>query len=299
MNQLQTQTTNEIARLESLAEEARHYAIGATFNMLQLGRVFIEAKKLLKHGEFAAWCDSNAGCSQRTAENMMSAYVRFGNKPEFTQIGKTKLFKMLTLPEGKEDQFIAENDIANMSSREVDQAIREVRGDAAAEKKETAKPEIAVKPAPAAPDETIINELRSIREERDRLAAQNKEMIDNRNRLYDEIRSLKDGSEQDNVLINDQQATIDSLNEELNRYRVAEARGDAGRNNGSEMNADAFRLAVHEFMGDVHQVPSMGSVFATMDNAERIVFDTLLKSVEAWCKGARKALDTIEGGFIV
>lgn len=284
----------DLSRLDSLAQEARTYAANATMYMLQLGRVFIEAKELLKHGEFAAWCDENAGCSMRTVQNMMNAYKRFGEKQEFLSIGKTKLLKLLTLPEGTEEQFVQDNDIANMSSREIESAIREARG-SESDKKTVRETETE---AQMPIDEKLVDELRTVKEERDRIVEQNKELLEARKRLNDEIKNIKSGSELDADLIQTQQNTIDQLNDELNRYRVAEARGESGRSEGNDMDAEAFRLAVHEFMGSVHQVPSMGSIFATMDNGERLVFDTLLKSVEAWVKGARRAIDTIEGGFV-
>ena len=292
-NKMINQNTN-LSRLDTLAQEARMFAAGATMNMLQLGRVFIEAKTMLKHGEFAAWCDENAGCSIRTAQNMMSAYTRFGDKPEFLKIGKSKLFKMLTLPEGTEDQFVKENDVEHMSSREVDRAIKEARGDTEAVAAEEAKESEVLPP----PDEKLVNELRAVKEERDRMAAQNIELLQQRNNLNHEISEMRSGSEFDAQMLQSQQETIDKLNDELNRYRVAEARGEVGRNNSNEMDADAFRKAVNDFMGEVHRIPLMGSVFATMDYEDRSVFDTLLKSIEAWTSGARRAINTIEGGFV-
>ena len=288
MNQLQKTNENSIARLDQLAQEARMYVAGATMNMLQLGRVFIEVKQMLQHGEFAAWCEENAGCSIRTAENMMSAYSRFGDKPEFMSIGKSKLFKMLTLPAGTEEKFIAENDVAHMSSREVEQAIKETRGEVKNEPKETVN-EV---------DEKLVSELRDTKADRDRIAESNKELIASRNKLQMELIEIRKGSDMDAELIQTQQDTIDQLNEELNRYRVSEARGEIGHIS-SDMNADTFRHAVQEFMGTVHQIPQMGSTFAVMDNSERIIFDTLLKSIEAWVKGARVAIDTVEGSVVL
>lgn len=283
-----------LSRLETLAHQAKIYAAGATMNMLQLGRVFIEAKDMLKHGEFAAWCEENAGCSIRTAQNMMSAYTRFGDKPEFLEIGKSKLFKMLTLPEGSEEKFIADNDLKAMSSRDVDKAIREIKQ---AYTGSTGEPDGSEDEHASVPDEALVNELRSVKEDRDRLARENREMLDIRAKLNFEIREMRDGSAMDAQLIEEQQETINKLNTELDRFRVSQARGEMA-NNTSEMDSEAFRRAVQEFMGCVHQVPSMGSVFATMDHEERIVFDTLLKSVEAWAKGARSAIDTVEGRFV-
>ena len=287
MNELENRQSNLPERLEELAQEARIYAENATMCMLQLGRVLIEAKSMLTHGEWAAWVERNTGASSRTAENMMAAYRRFGNKPEFMSIGKSKLFKMLTLPEGKEEAFAAEHDLEHMSAREVDRAIREAKAD-----------DIRNEEPDYAPDTAMVEELRSVKEERDRLQAMASDAIQARMESDRKLSEIQNGAIIDAQLIEQQQNTIDQLNEELNRYRVQEARGEQEHDIGDEMSAERFRRAVHEFMGSVHYVPQMGSAFATMRTDERQVFDTLLRSVEEWTAGARRAMNHVEGGFI-
>ena len=118
----------DLAVLDGLAKEARYYSESIATNMIQLGRVFTDAKKLVKHGEWGAWLRSNADCSERTAQQFMQVYGRFGENPAFARIGeRSKLFKMLALPPGTEDDFMDRNDVAGMSSREVDAAVKAFR----------------------------------------------------------------------------------------------------------------------------------------------------------------------------
>ena len=97
--------------LSMLAEEARVYSENIIMNTLNLGRVLTEAKQQVKHGEWGDWVAIHAGMSVRSAQTFMQVYSRFGGKPAFALVDKSKLYKMLALPEGTEDTFIAEHDV--------------------------------------------------------------------------------------------------------------------------------------------------------------------------------------------
>lgn len=112
------------AMLDSLASEARYYSEAAANNLFQLARVLTEAKQLVPHGQWRAWLEANAGCSERTAQQMMQAYTRYGANPAIAKLDRSKVFKLLALPEGMEEGFLAANDVEGMSAREVDAAVK-------------------------------------------------------------------------------------------------------------------------------------------------------------------------------
>lgn len=117
------------SRLAGLAAQARLYSDNLTMNILELGRVFTEAKELVKHGEWGNWLRENSGMGERSAQQFMQVYARFGKKPELISLEKSKLIKMLSLPPGKEEEFIENNDIESMTSREVEAAVKQVRAE--------------------------------------------------------------------------------------------------------------------------------------------------------------------------
>lgn len=128
MNEITTQSSTEISVLGELAQEAQYYAKSIANGMIQLGRVLTEAKPLVKHGEWEQWIRENAGCSVRYAQVFMQAYARFGNNAAVAQIGERgKIFKLLALPAGAEEQFLNDHDVSEMSTREVEEAVRKVR----------------------------------------------------------------------------------------------------------------------------------------------------------------------------
>ena len=122
--------------LSMLAEEARVYSENIIMNTLNLGRVLTEAKQQVKHGEWGDWVAIHAGMSVRSAQTFMQVYSRFGGKPAFALVDKSKLYKMLALPEGTEDTFIAEHDVGTITSREVEEAVRQEREKARQEREQ-------------------------------------------------------------------------------------------------------------------------------------------------------------------
>ena len=130
MNEIANATANGISMIEQLAMQARMLRANINVSMWQLARVFIEAKKLVDHGQWENWLRDNADCSVRTAQEMMAAYKRFGDNPQLTALGQTKAFKLLPLPEGTEEEFLREHDVENMSTREIQEAVKQARAEA-------------------------------------------------------------------------------------------------------------------------------------------------------------------------
>lgn len=144
MNDISKATTAAPAVLADLALQAQYYRDNMWKSGLELGRVLTEAKALVPHGEWAKWLEKNVDTSVRGAQTMMQLWTKFGSKPNFKAIDKSKLIKMLALPEGSEEEFIEQHDIGSMSAREVGEAVKEAR------RQETEIPEeIAEKTEPA------------------------------------------------------------------------------------------------------------------------------------------------------
>ena len=120
-------TGQEISEIDELAMQARALRLSINVNMWQLARVFIEAKKLVPHGEWDSWLKENADVGKRTAEDMMAAYRRFGSNPSFANLGQTKTFKLLPLPEGAEEKLRASRAFAYPHRAAVDEISPEAR----------------------------------------------------------------------------------------------------------------------------------------------------------------------------
>lgn len=304
---------NALTPLHVLAQEARLYSESFVLNTINLGRVLTEAKKQVKHGEWADWVRENAGgMSVRNAQQFMQAYARFGDKEAFAGIDKSKMYKMLSLPAGTEDAFIEQNDVANMSSREVEEAVRKVRAEMNMQLVQERK---ARKEAEERADE-LEREKDSVPEEvKDNLIRQmNKNdelkkeisLAEHENRLLNqEIMSLKretlslkrDLEDRDEMLAEAQQEH-ERVRTELLNMQSAAAKGDAERVPVDEFTVEVFSSAVRQFVGTCARMPHMRNTFAVMALSEKNAYEELLCTVEGWARDARAALNTIDCGEV-
>lgn len=122
--------TVEINVLHRQAQEmALSYAI-------QIGQRLKEAKAMLPHGEWGRWLETEVPFKPSTAQNFMRIFDEYGSNQtslfgdaKSQTIGNlpyTKALKLLAIGDSDErEAFIEENDVANMSTRELEKAIRE------------------------------------------------------------------------------------------------------------------------------------------------------------------------------
>ena len=72
MNEIANTQQAGLTPIAVLAEEARIYSESMAMNMLNLGRVFTEAKKQVAHGEWGDWVQRYSGMSARSAQQLMA-----------------------------------------------------------------------------------------------------------------------------------------------------------------------------------------------------------------------------------
>lgn len=308
MNNLMNHKGGEIAILNDLAQEAQHYAKSMVTNLLQLGRVLTEAKPLVKHGQWEQWIQENAGCSNRYAQMFMQAYERFGNNPAISQIKERgKVFKMLSLPTGTEERFIAENNVADMTTKQVEEAVRRVREEMdvslAHERSARKAAEHRVAELEAAPPrmpDNIAAELaekestiKAQSEELNRLAESGKIATDEANRLRAKVSQLEQDLNEQNDMLDEAQKEYDSVRAELLSLQSASAKGDAERIPADELTLDVFASAVRQFIGTCARLPHMHRTFAAMTMVDKNRYEELLATMESFTQSARNALNTI------
>lgn len=305
MSELANTTSGGIALLDQLAEEARMCVRNVERNLYHLGRVLIEAKRLCRHGEWLGWLDANAGgMSTSKADSLMAATLRFEGKPEFEGIGQTSLFKMLALPEGTEEAFVAEHDVKAMTTREVAEAVKKVRAEAQAaiDEAEAARraaearaEELAARP-PEIPEE-IKGRLADQKAEIERLRETASDAVEDARKLREEKIQLERDAEEWEQDLAAQQAELDRTKDELSAMKSAQARGEAARPSSGDVTYDALNCAVREFMGAAARVPYMHTTFGGMAQAEKQRYAVLVNMIEDWARGARQALEsiTVEG----
>lgn len=303
MNEMTNTTGSGLIALDRLAGEARLLRASINMSMFQLARVFVEAKELVPHGEWGAWVEANADVSEKTASDMMAAYRRFYEKPQMQQIGSSKLFKMLALPAGTEDAFMAEHDVESMTVRQVAEAVKQARAEEQAKAQERIDREKGLREAaearareltmmaPEVPEEVAVE----LRRQKERI----KEAEDDSRHFAELARKLGHENialEQENKRLqqeqDQQQEDYDKLQAEYLNLKSAQKRGDANAPQDDDLSIGVFTAAVGEFMGVCARMPYMAEAFREMPKDEWRRYDMALRQMEDWIDGAKIALNS-------
>lgn len=106
------------------------------FASIEIGGKLLEAKSLVKQGEWGAWLENNVEYSQSTAENLMKLYREYGGNQEslfdtwtgsqtFGKLTYTQHLALLALPFSDRQEFAEKNNAEEMSTRQLQKAIQE------------------------------------------------------------------------------------------------------------------------------------------------------------------------------
>ena len=93
--------------------------------ILTIGRCLIEAKDMLRHGEWLPWPNEQVELSERTAQKFMKLAREWSNPNTLADLGASKALMLLALPEGERDAFLEDHNVIDMTARQLEQAIKE------------------------------------------------------------------------------------------------------------------------------------------------------------------------------
>jgi Rad3-related DNA helicase len=114
---------------------------------MEIGKRLKEAKELVGHGNWEKWLEEKVEYSQRTATNLMRLYEEYSvkkgdnlNRKLVADLGYTQAIAMLKLDFEDRENFVVENEVEEMSVKELEEAIKEKI--ALKEEKETLKSQL-------------------------------------------------------------------------------------------------------------------------------------------------------------
>lgn len=93
--------------------------------ILTIGRCLIEAKDMLPHGEWTNWLVDRVEFSERSAQRIMRLAREWSNPTALSDLGVTKAFTLLALPTEERERFMGDNNVIDMTTRQLEQAIKE------------------------------------------------------------------------------------------------------------------------------------------------------------------------------
>lgn len=291
MNDLVKKQQGALSTLEAVTMDIQYHIKAAGSSMLRIGEGLNEAKKLVPHGQWLSYLRDNFGWNERNAQYFMQMYTRFGEMEGIEGIGKSKLMKMLSLPEGTEQAFIEKHDVEHMTVKEVGEAVKEARG---GDKEREETPEPQQRDEQGIP-EAIADRLRELETENQRLAEQNKEIIDNNNALRSRNSNLQVMIDEQEDTMQGMQDAYNALQQQITDMRSDEARGDADRTPTDELTPQAFAAAVRQFIGSCAIMPQMGRRFAVMAANEYNSYAEAMDTLHIWFEGAQRAMKMMAG----
>ncbi len=134
MNELVNTRDIEIiaAEINNIKEQTRIMVLN---NSIEIGRRLVEAKSIIQHGQWGRWLEESVNYSQRTANNLMRIFEEYGsnqislfgasNSQAFANLSYSQAVALLGIPDIEErEAFIKENNVEDMSSRELQQVIK-------------------------------------------------------------------------------------------------------------------------------------------------------------------------------
>lgn len=105
-------------------------------DLIEIGRLLVEAKSMVPYGEWGKYLEEQVEYSTSQANNLMRLYNEYGDNQEsffstlqnsqtFGKLTYTQALALVALPAEDRAEFAEKNDVANMSTRELERAIRE------------------------------------------------------------------------------------------------------------------------------------------------------------------------------
>lgn len=119
---------------------------------IEIGRRLTEAKELLPHGEWGQYLKEEFDWSQDRANQLMKLFREYGagqqnlfgaelNSDTYRNLTFSQALRLIAIPESERESFVKDNNVENLSTRELDALIKEHERQIAAERERTAAAE--------------------------------------------------------------------------------------------------------------------------------------------------------------
>lgn len=120
------------AEIRTITRQTQQIVLTAA---IEIGRRLVEAKAMVPHGEWGQYLKQEVEFSQSTAQNFMRLFEEYGDQQDslfapksqaLENLSYTKALRLLALPAEERAEFVEENHVEGMSTRELEQALKEL-----------------------------------------------------------------------------------------------------------------------------------------------------------------------------
>lgn len=149
------------AEINGIKEQVKKTVRGTMLSgAMEIGRLLLEAKAVVQHGEWGQWLQENVDYSQTTANDMMRLYTEYRdqqitldggptNEELFGMLEPSKALALLSLPEQERKEFVQEHPVEDMSVRALKEEIAQIKAEKEAAEAAASAAESAMKAAEA------------------------------------------------------------------------------------------------------------------------------------------------------
>lgn len=123
--QLGSAPAETVRDIEAVTGEIVHLKQELARNIVDIGLRLIEAKDMLPHGEWLPWLSERVCFSEKTAQNYMRVAREFPNPQLVADLGVRKALALLELPPSEREEFAEDNNVVDMTTAQLEKAIRE------------------------------------------------------------------------------------------------------------------------------------------------------------------------------
>ncbi|MBU3098360.1 MULTISPECIES: DUF3102 domain-containing protein [Clostridium] len=116
---------NEIQNIDALTTEILILKQQTAQNIIEIGKRLVSVKESLPHGEWGKYLEEKVDVSQWTANKFMKVAKENSNCGTFNNLNQSKVFALLSLPQEDRETFVKENPVNEMTTRELQKAIKE------------------------------------------------------------------------------------------------------------------------------------------------------------------------------
>ncbi|NQX67959.1 DUF3102 domain-containing protein [Paenibacillus alba] len=112
------------AEIRSIDTQVKEMVLHGSIN---IGKKLIEAKTLVAHGEWGKWVVANLEYSHSQVNNFMRIAEEYGsvNSQALGNLSFTQAVALLGMPTEDKEAFVESNNVENMSTRELQKAVKE------------------------------------------------------------------------------------------------------------------------------------------------------------------------------
>lgn len=305
MSNLTTRTPGLIAaEINKIKEDTKRILI---YNSIEIGRKLTEAKEMLPHGEWGKWLKTEVDYSKTTANNLMKIFQEYGSEQinllgdnlksqTFGNLNYSQATLLLGVPAEEREKFVEENNVEEMSARELKKAIEELKKTEEEKEKALKAMEEAEQKAREESEarQALENAFNSGAEERRKLEEEKENLLGTINGLERKINELNSIGKEISVTteevdkeieerMNDLKQKLDEATKEKNKLEDKLKSAEEGRTNSEVVYKIVFETIVANYnklletLGEIKKESEVAGVKYT--NATKQFLEAMLASL--------------------